>query len=169
MVAVVGGTTYLKCNMTPSSITDRVYLVLWYKNESPLPVYSYDAREFTKKRWSEDKQFGARASFRDTVSPAQLRIDKVERGDSGKYVCRVDFMNSPTVYENMVLNVVEQASKPVVITEKGVEVMGSVGPFLIGDALILVCMAQGDPPPKVVWLRDGQTWDVEVCGKGNLK
>ena len=160
--AVVGSTAYLSCNMTPPTITDRVYLVLWYKNNNPLPVYSYDAREFTKKRWSEDKQFGSRTSFRDTVSPAQLRIDKVEKGDEGSYMCRVDFRNSPTVTSSMVLEVVEQASKPVVITDEGVEVMGSVGPYLLGKALILVCMAEGEPPPRVVWLRDGVVWDEEV-------
>ena len=44
--------------------------MLWFKDDNPLPIYSYDAREFTKKRWSEDKMFGARATFRDTVSPA---------------------------------------------------------------------------------------------------
>ena len=58
-------------------------MVLWFKDGNPLPIYSYDAREFTKKRWSEDKMFGARATFRDTVSPAQLRIDRLERTDAG--------------------------------------------------------------------------------------
>merc|ERR1711892_391088 len=133
MMSVEGSTAQLSCNMTPPSIRDRVYLVLWYKNKNPMPVYSYDAREFTKKRWSEDKQFGARASFRDTVSPAQLRIERVEKGDEGTYICRVDFRESPTVTSTMVL-----------------EVMGSVGPYMLGTALILVCMAEGEPPPRVV-------------------
>ena len=161
-MSVEGSTAQLSCNMTPPSISDRVYLVLWYKNKNPLPVYSYDAREFTKKRWSEDKQFGARASFRDTVSPAQLRIERVEKGDEGTYMCRVDFRESPTVTSTMVLEVVKQASKPVVITDSGVEVMGSVGPYMLGTALILVCMAEGEPPPRVVWLRDGVLWDEQV-------
>ena len=38
----------------------------------------------------------------------------------------------------MRLEIVEQSSKPVVITDEGVEVMGSVGPYLLGQALILV-------------------------------
>ena len=110
----------------------------------------------------ERKKERSKSSFRDTVSPAQLRIDKVEKGDEGSYMCRVDFRNSPTVTSSMVLEVVEQASKPVVITDEGVEVMGSVGPYLLGKALILVCMAEGEPPPRVVWLRDGVVWDEEV-------
>ena len=167
MVGVVGSSSFLSCNMTPPSVRDAVYLVLWYKDDDPLPVYSYDARDFTKKRWSEDKMFGARATFRDTVSPAQLRIDRLERTDAGRYTCRVDFRASPTVTSVTVLEVVEQSSKPVVITEAGVEVMGSVGPYQLGQSLILVCMAEGDPPPRVVWTRDGEVWDEQMDpGKG---
>ena len=162
LVVVEGSTGHLSCNITPPSISDRVYLVLWFKNNNPMPVYSYDAREFTKKRWSEDKQFGARASFRDTVSPAQLRIERVEKEDEGTYMCRVDFRESPTVTSTVVLEVVKQASKPIVITDSGVEVMGSVGPYSLDHPLILVCMAEGDPPPRVVWLRDGEVYDTEV-------
>ena len=85
-------------------------------------------------------------------------------------MCRVDFRESPTVTSTMVLEVVKQASKPVVITDSGVEVMGSVGPYMLGTALILVCMAEGEPPPRVVWLRDGVLWDeqVWVCGRGHI-
>ena len=162
LIGVVGSSTYLSCNMTPPSIKDKVYLVLWFKDDKPLPIYSYDAREFTKKRWSEDKMFGARATFRDTVSPSQLRIDRLERSDAGKYTCRVDFRNSPTVYSNVILEIVEQSSKPVVITDEGIEVMGSVGPYLLGQSLILVCMAEGDPPPRVIWTRDGERWDDDM-------
>ena len=50
VIGVVGSSTFLSCNMTPPSITDKVYLVLWFKDNKPLPIYSYDAREFTKKR-----------------------------------------------------------------------------------------------------------------------
>eukprot|EP00092_Neocalanus_flemingeri_P025919 GFUD01028088.1.p1 GENE.GFUD01028088.1~~GFUD01028088.1.p1 ORF type:complete len:164 (-),score=53.95 GFUD01028088.1:125-616(-) len=117
-----------------------------------MPVYSYDAREFTKKTWFKDKQFGARASFRDTASPAQLRIDRVEKGDEENYMCRVDFMNSPTV-----TSMVEQASKPIVITDEGLEVKGSVGPYLLREALVLVCMTDGESP-----LRDGEVWNYQM-------
>ena len=162
VVGVVGSSSFLSCNMTPPSVRDAVYLVLWYKDDNPLPVYSYDARDFTKKRWSEDKMFGARATFRDSVSPAQLRIDRLERTDAGRYSCRVDFRASPTVTSLTVLEVVEQSSKPVVITDTGVEVMGSVGPYSLGQSLILVCMAEGSPPPRVVWTLEGEQWDTEM-------
>ena len=78
---------------------------------------------------------------------------------------------------SQVLEVVEQSSKPVVITDQGVEVMGSVGPYLLGQSLILVtytrenfedkagvqvCMAEGEPAPEVIWTRDGTVWDEEM-------
>ena len=76
-------------------------MVLWFKDGNPLPIYSYDAREFTKKRWSEDKMFGARATFRDTVSPAQLRIDRLERTDAGVVQLYFTFsLNSDHFQEN---------------------------------------------------------------------
>ena len=71
----------------------------------------------------------------------------------------------------------EQSSKPVVITDQGVEVMGSVGPYLLGQSLILVrytrenfkdntgvqvCMAEGEPAPEVIWTRDGTVWDEDM-------
>ena len=63
---------------------------------------------------------------------------------------------------SQVLEVVEQSSKPVVITDSGVEVMGSVGPYQLGQSLILVCMAEGDPAPRVVWTLEGEKWDTEM-------
>ena len=99
--------------------------------------------------------------YRDTVSPAQLRIEQLERGDAGRYTCRVDFRISPTVYSGAALEVVAGSSKPVVITAEGVEVMGAVGPYRLGETLILVCMAEGEPAPRVSWLWDGQLWDGE--------
>ena len=48
------------------------------------------------------------------------------------------------------LEIVEQSSKPVVITDEGVEVMGSVGPYLLGQALILVTPAPSPSTSSVV-------------------
>ena len=49
----------------------------------------------------------------------------------------------------MRLEIVEQSSKPVVITDEGVEVMGSVGPYLLGQALILVTPAPAPSTPQL--------------------
>ena len=60
------------------------------------------------------------------------------------------------------LNIVEEPEKPVIIDEEGSAVMGNLGPFRLGQPLILVCIVEGgDPLPKVVWFRDGVVEDAE--------
>ena len=66
-------------------------------------------------------------------------------------MCRVDFRASPTVTRSQVLEVVEQSSKPVVITDQGVEVMGSVGPYLLGQSLILVRSTRDNYEANAGW------------------
>ena len=41
---VVSGSAHLPCNITSPTPGDSARLVLWYKDESPQPVYSLDAR-----------------------------------------------------------------------------------------------------------------------------
>ena len=41
VVGVVGSSSFLSCNMTPPSVRDAVYLVLWFKDDQPTPVYRY--------------------------------------------------------------------------------------------------------------------------------
>ena len=36
--------------------------------------HDHPFREFAKKRWSEDREFGARATFRDTVQTISILI-----------------------------------------------------------------------------------------------
>lgn len=89
--SVVSGSAHLPCNITPATELDGARLVLWYKNEDPAPIYSFDARYSTVKHWSEDPTFGPRAYFRDSSAPAQLIISSVKMEDAGVYKCRVDF------------------------------------------------------------------------------
>ena len=49
------------CDISPREEGDSASLVLWYKNGSPQPVYSFDARFSTVKHWSEDPTFGPRS------------------------------------------------------------------------------------------------------------
>jgi len=66
--SVVGASAALPCDIKPAAEEgesgDGPRLVLWYKDDSPHPVYSWDARFDHFKRWSEDKDFGPRAYFR---------------------------------------------------------------------------------------------------------
>ena len=65
------------------------------------------------------------------------RIDNLSNNISTPYL---------RIHSAVRLEIVEQSSKPVVITDEGVEVMGSVGPYLLGQALILVTPAPPQHP-----------------------
>ena len=96
------------------------------------------------------------------MSPAQLRVDNIEEGDAGNFSCRVDFSNSPTVTTTVNLQVVERATKPTVLSDDGTEVMGSIGPYRLGEPLVLVCLAEGRPPPSIKWLVQGELFDDKM-------
>ena len=74
--SVVSGLAHLPCDLTPPNATtskDSPRLVLWYKNDNPQPIYSFDARFSTVKHWSEDRNFGPRSVFKTkNTNPAQL-------------------------------------------------------------------------------------------------
>ncbi|OAD58330.1 hypothetical protein WN48_11292 [Eufriesea mexicana] len=95
---VAGQRATLPCNIQPREPNDAVSMVLWFKEDSGEPLYSYDARnrQFGKaKLWSASHFWGDRATFRASP-PAQLTIRDLKESDQGVYRCRVDFRNSPT-------------------------------------------------------------------------
>ena len=62
-------------------------------------ISSYDARHGTWNlgaRWSDDHQFGTRAYFQLSSSPAELRVENIKENEAGLYRCRVDFKSAPT-------------------------------------------------------------------------
>ena len=66
---------------------------------------SYDARHGSWNlgaRWSDQTEFGPRAYFQLSSSPAELRVEDIQEAEAGIYRCRVDYRNSPT--KNVKLN-----------------------------------------------------------------
>ena len=54
----------------------------------------YDARRGSWNlgaRWSDKNQFGDRAYFQLSSSPAELRVEDIQESEAGIYRCRVDF------------------------------------------------------------------------------
>ena len=67
--AVQGSSVELPCNLTAPIFGDRVRLVLWFKNDSNRPIYTYDTRGEDKshkeaRHWSDDKVLTGRAFFK---------------------------------------------------------------------------------------------------------
>lgn len=162
--SVVSGSAHLPCNIRPiMEKGDGARLVLWYKDDGVQPVYSFDNRYQTPKHWSQAPSFGPRAFFRDSIEPAQLIVSSVTMEDAGFYKCRVDFKQGPTVTRTIQLKIIEEPKKPIIMDSEGSAVMGTVGPFRLKQALILVCLVEGGlPKPDVIWYRDGVSWDEDI-------
>ena len=108
--SVRGHRAFLPCDLRPPSQSEQVYLVLWYRGDEGEPIYrsdhtskifsiqfvscSYDARHGSWNlgaRWSDKSQFGDRAYFQLSSTPAELRVEDIQDEEAGIYRCRVDF------------------------------------------------------------------------------
>lgn len=104
----------MPCNLTAPNYGDKVRLVLWFKNDSKQPIYTYDTRGEAKnydeaRHWSDDKVLSGRAFFLGDHNPGRLRLEDVGGRDQGVYKCRVDFRKAPTRISNVNLNVIGEA------------------------------------------------------------
>ncbi|CAG7817926.1 unnamed protein product, partial [Allacma fusca] len=89
----------MPCELKPSRRDDSVYMVLWFRGDESIPIYSFDVRgkPFSgAKRWSADVPFGKRAHFQTSSEVAKLAVEDSKLSDQGIYRCRVDFRNSPS-------------------------------------------------------------------------
>uniref|UniRef100_A0A182XCI2 Ig-like domain-containing protein n=1 Tax=Anopheles quadriannulatus TaxID=34691 RepID=A0A182XCI2_ANOQN len=74
---VEGRSVELHCPITvPLS---QVYMVLWFKDNAGIPLYSVDVRDKISRQpahWSAPEVFGSRAKFNIDKSPASLLIKR---------------------------------------------------------------------------------------------
>ncbi|XP_011872251.1 PREDICTED: hemicentin-1-like isoform X2 [Vollenhovia emeryi] len=156
---VAGQRTILPCNIQPRESNDAVSMVLWFKEDSGEPLYSYDARsrQFGKaKLWSATHFWGHRASFRASP-PAQLTLQDLRQSDEGVYRCRVDFRNSPTKNLKVNLTVIVPPAKPIIYDAKRRDMSKLLEAYPEGADLFLVCEVHGGKPrPQVSWYLESQ-------------
>ncbi|XP_039315150.1 basement membrane-specific heparan sulfate proteoglycan core protein isoform X3 [Solenopsis invicta] len=156
---VAGQRTILPCNIQPRESNDAVSMVLWFKEDSGEPLYSYDARsrQFGKaKLWSAAHFWGHRASFRASP-PAQLTLQDLRQSDEGVYRCRVDFRNSPTRNLKVNLTVIVPPTKPIIYDAKRRDMSKLLEAYPEGADLFLVCEVHGGKPrPQVSWYLESQ-------------
>jgi len=163
VVGVAGHRAFLPCDLTPPSAGEVVYLVLWYRGDEGEPIYSYDARRGSWNlgaRWSDGGQFGTRAYFQLSSSPAELRVENVKEGEEGVYRCRVDFKSAPTRNTLVNLTVLVPPASLTLIDADGIELSETAGPYLPGATPRLQCLASGgNPLPEVTWWKEGRLVD----------
>ncbi|KYN16936.1 hypothetical protein ALC57_10805, partial [Trachymyrmex cornetzi] len=116
IVALVGDSAYLPCDISTTHEGDSVHLVLWYREDLGTSVYSIDARnrEFgVAERWSDNSVFSNRAYFMLDKQPAQLGVENTREEDAGIYRCRVDFQIGQT--RNSKVNLTVIVFEPIII------------------------------------------------------
>ncbi|KAL3220524.1 hypothetical protein MRX96_029801 [Rhipicephalus microplus] len=168
VTAVAGGDAWLPCNITPDGNEERpVALILWYKDNSSTPVYTVDARWGSLLQGArhfpseEDEELAARMSFEASHQPALLRVTRVEAEDAGVYRCRVDYRQARTEVTYSELRVIVPPRELIVLDEYGQRQVDVLGPYNEGTTVLLVCEVEGgDPPPEVVWYKDGELLDA---------
>ncbi|KAL6265477.1 hypothetical protein P5V15_002273, partial [Pogonomyrmex californicus] len=109
IVALVGDSAYLPCDISTTHEGDSVHLVLWYREDLGTSVYSIDARNpegSVPERWSDDNVFSHRAYFMLDKQPAQLGVENTREEDAGIYRCRVDFQIGQTRNSKVNLTVI---------------------------------------------------------------
>ncbi|XP_071641585.1 neural cell adhesion molecule 2 isoform X2 [Temnothorax longispinosus] len=158
IVALVGDSTYLPCDISTTHEGDSVHLVLWYREDLGTSVYSIDARnrEFgVAERWSDDSVFSHRAYFMLDKQPAQLGVENTREEDAGIYRCRVDFQIGQTRNSKVNLTVIVPPRKITIVDENENGRGTTVGPYMEGDNLRLFCDVRGGKPaPMVSWYRN---------------
>ncbi|XP_065338452.1 nephrin-like isoform X2 [Cloeon dipterum] len=161
---VVGRSVRLPCNVTPVG-PDRVYMVLWFRDESGIPIYSYDVRGKSLSEalhWSAPEVFGSRAKFHVVASPAQLLVEDLREHDEGIYRCRVDFKHSPSRSFRYKLSITVPPEKPVIFDSKNRQLNYTLGPLREGEDVVLTCRVKGGrPEPTVTWLVGGNLVDEQ--------
>ena len=133
-VAIVGGRGVLPCNTSAPSSTNPPTLVIWYKQGSTDPVYSYDLRASTRatskarntdskgaRHWADAHALRGRATFHMAPPGAVakgkksfLSIRNVIDMDRGLFRCRVDFKGAPTRNSRVNLTVIGKHPKKII-------------------------------------------------------
>ncbi|XP_037081011.1 synaptogenesis protein syg-2-like [Pollicipes pollicipes] len=163
VTAVTGGVAELPCHVEPDASRDVMRLMLWYKDSTGAPFYSYDTRGRKSTRgthWANEDSLGQRSEFDPRPQAPLLRIKHVEEGDQGVYRCRADFRTSPTFNARVNLTVVVPPQQPRLFNETGGMISSTAGPYKEGDTARLICEVKGGrPPPNVTWWLEGSLVD----------
>lgn len=133
----LGQTAYIKCMTSQKlmmNINDKNYKIHWFKDDMPL---RFD-------------------NTRMVVLPTgSLEIDELTLQDRGTYQCNVSYDNYSRVSSKTNLNIRSPSGNPESFAPPIFIVVPSTQTVREGDQVILECGANGNPRPKITWLRNG--------------
>ncbi|KAG8191269.1 hypothetical protein JTE90_003280 [Oedothorax gibbosus] len=155
--AVAGLDTYIPCNYTLPSDPDVVSLMLWYRDQERMPIYTVDFRKGTRQnpKHFTVPEYADRSYFDVNSTPPNLRLEAVSVEDEGFYRCNIEFRMLRTETRIVKLNVLIPPSSVVVMDDRGQRLKGLAGPYDEGAYLSLLCESEGgNPSPSVTWWRD---------------
>ncbi|CAL4138633.1 unnamed protein product, partial [Meganyctiphanes norvegica] len=99
---LVDRTVGLPCLATEHPHHDTPVLLLFYRHQSNIPFFSYDARNGDFWRGGTSKTRDARYEGRVHLNLMQprrvmLNMEHISLTDAGDFTCRVDFLGSPSL------------------------------------------------------------------------
>ncbi|XP_067138004.1 neural cell adhesion molecule 2-like isoform X2 [Centruroides vittatus] len=160
--AVFGGKVVLPCNVSIRTVEEDISIILWYKGDFGVPIYTLDSRKSTLQNAKHfpSTELDSRAHFDVTSKIPRLVLDPVKIEDAGEYKCRVDYRRSRTVLRRLRLRVIVPPNDVIIKDEHGQRMRDIIGPYDEGFYLILICEAEGgSPPPSVTWWRGSTLLD----------
>ncbi|KAG8183708.1 hypothetical protein JTE90_002777 [Oedothorax gibbosus] len=161
--AVAGERASIPCEVPQPLEDDGATLILWYRHDSPNPIYTLDVRNTTlsQARHYPSVENEGRLRFDVGIHPPELIFSTVGKADEAEYKCRVDLRRSRTLILQSRLNVIVPPDEPIIMDEYGQRLRDIIGPYDEGSELKLICdvdggvaFSTGDPSPSVTWWRD---------------
>ncbi|XP_045126119.1 neural cell adhesion molecule 2-like isoform X2 [Portunus trituberculatus] len=160
---VVGNNLELPCDVIPP-IDDRMAVILWYRDNHPDAMYTYDARNTSLgylQHNPRDQALARRTHFYPQP-PARMIVSSATLQDAGRYECRVDFMRAPSKTTIIEVTVVKPPSMIRVALHTGKTVTFTVTADE-GSPLRLSCIVNGGRPrPRVWWTLHNKTHEFIV-------
>ncbi|XP_070845555.1 protein turtle homolog A [Chaetodon trifascialis] len=141
----VGGVVELECSF-PTSVPAAVslHVVEWVRQGLDIPVLI----KFGSHAPRVHPQYEGRVSL---MRMTALRLDGLQLDDQGSYECRILLLDEPTDEQQNGTWTLLSVTAPPTFTEAPPPVVEA----LVGSHLSLVCVANGNPPPTITWIKDG--------------
>lgn len=153
----LGHTSYIKCmtSQTLMNINDKNFKIHWFKDDMLL-------------RFDNTRML--------VLPTGSLEIDELTLQDRGTYQCNVTYENYSRVSSKTNLNIKSPSGNPEAFVAPNFVVRPTSQVVREGDQVILECASNGNPKPKVTWLRNGIDIDFNdldsrfrITGTGSLQ